>query len=68
MVNVASESIKAAIVARHVRLKLPSHKSSEQFGIGARTIRNFFKTLRIGYTIMAQMGDRQVLMLLVKTR
>jgi hypothetical protein len=48
MVTVASESAKAAIVARQVRTKLPSHKLSKQFGVGARIVRKIVKNSKDG--------------------
>ena len=48
MVAVLSEQHKAIIVDRKLRTKLPSHKLSEHFGIGSRTIRRIIKNARDG--------------------
>ena len=48
MAIIASESIKAMVVACHTNTRLPSHKLSEQFGIGSRTIREIIKNAKDG--------------------
>ncbi len=46
MVVVLSVMEKAGIVAHKMRTRLPSHKLSEHFGVGSRTIRKFIKNAK----------------------
>lgn len=48
MVVVLSVIRKEAIVAQKAATRLPSHKLSEQFGIGSRTVRKIVKNAKDG--------------------